>query len=1215
MNEIFPLTATQRSAAVERIDENIVLLSGAGCGKTCVLGRRFTELLLKNPDLDNPLSRFVALTFTEKAAVEMQDRIRRLLRALVSQSKGEDRIRLLSWLSELPDARISTIHGFCASLLRSHAIDAAIDPNFTVCSDPLIADQMRNEAIERAILQGVEGPNRDVAELLGRVRYERVADQVSQLIETRTAWKPEEYRDTDSMIRRWKRMFEQDRQAGWKSFADDETFRRELEQLESLYCAEPQDKLELFRREQIELIRKIMDEASSRTPEAFSKLQSKPGTIGSWKNWGSKEQVREVRNRLKVLIARTADMGIFTEQIGVLDEQAGKVLQTLVRLSVEANEIYTATKRRRGLLDFNDLLITTRNLLEANPDLLRALTGRIDQLLLDEAQDTDAFQVALLETLIFGEAGGESLAEGRLFLVGDPKQSIYRFRGAQVEVFEELCGRLGQGHHENLDRSFRSHDAAVTFINHLFAPMMGSKYTPIFADRQTVPPHSCVEILLCEGTDTRPIVDADSASGAQAALTAQRIVEMVHSRERLVWDPSREDWRPVEYGDIAVLFSRMTNTLEYERQLVLRGAPYYVMAGTGFFKQQEIFDILNALRVIDNPYDDIAFFGVLRSSMIGLDDNALCHVAESVAPPYLPNLIKLAQDKAEGTGRSILIERLSSEQTEALKFAVDLLGALHRQKDAMGIDAIIARLLEETGFEGMLLGGFHGRQRCGNIRRFTAQARSAGAGGVALCDFIRQVAQQVISESRYEQAAVRGEADNVVRLMTIHKAKGLEFPVVFIPDLNVRRRGFSDVLGNRIDWGLTYKLSSDEGQEDTTADTPLSYRLAKRREDLDQQAEDIRKFYVALTRAKDHLVFVGADWRLQDGRLKEHGSYLSKMDEVLGITNALDAGADTIAYGDGRYAAAVRRIKLSPLSAPGASSSIGEKLLHSAACGSDLAKSILNCASANVPDSLIGAISPQRGHVELAVTALSDFEYCPMLYRWRYELRIPRRTEPIAQGQPIGIAGPDAATLGTLYHRCMEQLDFANPQSARPLVQQVIDEMDLGDSVHADTIAAEFDEMLGKLHAAPLGAKLIAAKQTFRELDFMMMIGPGRLRGQIDLLYQDADGSWSVVDYKSDQVASKALPDRAKRYELQLMIYSIAADRYLGNCPQNVAIYFLRAGSTYSFPIDSDVLSKAQGRIEELISRLIIARRYRNFERKRSDHCSTCPYGTLCDTL
>ncbi len=1207
------LTPAQRSAAVDRTAESIALLSGAGCGKTLVLARRFTELLLATHGLENPLVRFVALTFTEKAALEMSQRVGRMLGDLAARSKGADRQKLLSWLQELPDARISTIHGFCASLLRSYAIEAGIDPDFAVCGDELLAARMRHQAAEQAVLEAVEGRRQDVAEALAIVPYERLVEQVDRLVELRAAWyrQADAYENPAQILQRWSKLQRDQHQAAWKQLAADQRLRRELEALAAIHCDDPADKLARYRDEQLEIIRSVLGEPAARTADTLARLNDKPGAIGSSKNWASGEQVKGIRDRIKALVASIAEMKMYAEEMGEFDAQAAKLLAILTRLARQTETIYAAEKRRRGLLDFTDLLIRTYRLLVENPALRERLSSQIEQLLVDEAQDTDAFQIALLETLVFGKAQAESLADGRLFAVGDAKQSIYRFRGAQVEVFENLCRRLGPSRQQRLETSFRTHPAGVAFINHLFKPLMADAYQPIVAHRHIDPPKPSVEILLASGAGQDAIGSAEDAIAAQASVTARRIAEMVDGGERRVWDQAAGDWRPIEYGDIAVLFTRMTISPEYERQLALREIPYYLLGGAGFFRQQEVFSLLNALRVIDNPFDDVALFGTLRSSLIGLDDNALMHIAEALDPPYLPKLASLLREGNQRHRPRIVIRGLSQEASEALGFAVDLLGRLHRRKDAAGMEAILAELLDATGYEATLLSQFQGRRLLGNVRLLLERARSAAAAGAGLAEFITEMSQQVLSQARYEQAAVAGEGENVVRLITIHKAKGLEFPVVFVPDLNFGRTGTADAMLHRLDWGWTFKLKAEEAQGRAAGNLPLSYRLAKRCEDAEQRQEDIRRLYVAATRHQDHLVFVAADWRTSEGQFQRPGSYLRQIDHVLSLSHALQMEASEIPYGDGRYAAVLRKIKPSP--PPGKRrKSAGQRLLAEANSGTELAGAIIARASEVSALALVGPLPATCGEVELAVTALVDFEHCPMLYRWRSELGVAERIEKSHGPSPEGMVALDPATMGTLYHRCMELLDFARPQKATQLVGRVVGEMGLEEIADVAAIAAQLEQMLTGFRAHPLCKALAAARGTFRELDFVMSAGAGRLRGQIDLLYEDADGTWRIVDYKSDHVGPEDLPAHARRYELQMLIYAAAAARHLGREPAAATLYFLRPAAAYDLAIDRQASKTATRRINDLAEQLITARRRGNFERRSGDTCSGCPCEALC---
>ena len=1201
MSEI-KLTPAQQTAAIDGASRSMALRSGAGCGKTFVLARRYMELLTGSDPDDWPLRRLVALTFTDKAAIEMSQRVRKMLVEQARQTDGPKRAQLRRWIDELPEARISTIHSFCASLLRAHAVEAGVDPSFAVSADDLLVTQLLAEACDAAVLAAAEASDAKLTFLLQHLPYPAVIELLTRLISNRQLLDSESYRDPESVIAGWNELLGRQREAAWRRLEADSELSGLASSVTDEPCGEPSDKLLAKREELMPAVNAIIADPEARTAENFAFACGYPiGGAGTKAAWGSKENAMAIRRRIKRIKEILEGYRLYAETLNEMDKRSAEALVALTSLADDAGRRYAASKRARGLLDFNDLIAGASGLIRSNPDVRRQLADGIDQLLIDECQDTDAFQLQMLADLIAGDDNSR-----QAFVVGDAKQSIYRFRGADVAEFDNTCLRLGRGQNESLDLSFRTHAAGVAFVNHLFAPLMGDRYDEITAHRTETPPGESVEILLAD-RDT-PIVSAEDASAAQAELTAQRISEMISNREKLVWDDDAGDWRPVQPRDVAILLSRMTHSLEYERQLQKHNVPYYVVAGTGFFKQQEVFDVLNALRVIDNPLDDIALFGVLRSSLVALDDNALMHITESLqGGPYLAKLASADQ--------SDLRDRLAPDQFDAMQFAVALLRRLAGRKNAVAIDELLAQLLDETGYLAVLSAQFGAKRLAGNIRQLTERAAAADRDGMSLRDFITRTDQLILSESRYEQAVVAGENDNVVKLMTIHKSKGLEFGVVVMPDLNAGRRGFVGRLLHRgADWGWTLNVKPDPDEETENTDDagPQSFRLASRAENEDLDAEDIRKLYVAITRHRDHLVLIGANHRYKkDDSISSSTSMLARIDSVTNFVDAIDADAETIAYGGGQFKARVACVLPDPPRPQSGAETPGRQAIERAARASDLAAEMLAAGSQAPPPPLIGPLPASIGSVETAVTALSEFAHCPMLYRWRYELAAPEQV--ISSDRPGGGASLDAMTLGTLYHRCMELLNFADPQPNEKLIAQAVWEMDLDDAVNHAALSAELDDMISRFAKHDLWRSLASAKQIYRELDFVLTAGQLTLRGQIDLLYCDDRGDWHVVDYKSDRVSGDdQIAERAKNYELQMLAYSIAAQRHLDQPVADASLYFLRPAKQHAFTADPAALQDARNRLAGLTEQLITARRSDKFDRIESPRCNYCPYSTLC---
>jgi ATP-dependent helicase/nuclease subunit A len=414
------------------------------------------------------------------------------------------------------------------------------------------------------------------------------------------------------------------------------------------------------------------------------------------------------------------------------------------------------------------------------------------------------------------------------------------------------------------------------------------------------------------------------------------------------------------------------------------------------------------------------------------------------------------------------------------------------------------------------------------------------------------------------------------------------------------------------DWGWTLDLKPDPDDPDSPGDIgPLSFGLAKLAENDDLAGEDIRKLYVAITRHRDHLVLIGANMRNKDDKILADKSPLAQIDSVLGLVSAIDAGAETISYAGGRFQARVACVTPDPAAKQSGHDTPGRKALSIAAGPEDLAAAMIKSKSSIAPPPLIGPLPASIGSLEVAVTALNDFAHCPMLYRWRHELAAPCSQ---ASGKPsAGGASLDALTLGTMYHRCMELLDFTNPQANKSLISQAVWEMDLDDAADIDSLSAELDDMVSRLAKHDLWGQLASARKTYRELDFVLTAGQLTLRGQIDLLYCDANDAWHVVDYKSDRVEGpEQIAKRAGNYELQMQAYSIAAGDFLGSPIADASLYFLRPGEQYAFGADPASLQTAADRLAELTEQLIVARRTKNFKRIESPQCGYCQYSALC---
>ena len=1185
------LTPAQ-SDAIYRTELSMALTSGAGCGKTYVLARRYVQVMEDDGKPDAPL-RVVAVTFTEKAAVEMHQRVAELLGKMLVDAADPARKELLSeWISRLSESRISTIHGFCSALLRSCALEAGVDPDFGVLTEDFRSRRMLAEACSDATLRALEQADQAVTDLLETFTYQQIQTMLDELVQERWRWRPEDFANPKDTLARWDAQMEQVRQQAWTEL-DVPAIRAEMAWLADQPCDNPDDKLAVHRANQLAVIARLLSDPAGRTEQNFAAINPRPGGIGAASAWGSKQIVMDIRHRLNDLVAQFEPLGDLAAPLNEQDELAADNLAALTALAGEANNRYAVAKRRAGLLDFADLLLGARDLLRDNPSLRQRLALDIRQLLIDEFQDTDSLQRELLWLAV--DCLEVAPPPGRIFFVGDDKQSIYRFRGAEVEVFRTSRAALGEAGRRHLDLNFRTHSAGVALVNRIFTPLMGKEYEPLNAHRPERPPGPAGEILLAQCDDG---ARAEDYRRGAARLVGQRIAEMVQGKERIVWDSTAKDWRPVRPGDITILMPQLQNTAAYEEALQDAGVNYYIVAGAGLYRQQEVFDLLNALRTIDNPLDDIALMGFLRGGMVGLDDNTLLHIARALQPPYRVNL----RDPR-------LAERLAPADHARLTRAAEILEGLSAHKDSGGVDALIDRLLRETHFEAILLGQYHGLRKCGNIHRVLEHARTAQQAGATLREFIEYLSDLTLEEVREEQAATEAEGSDVVRLMTIHKAKGLEFPVVFLADLNHAPQGRPSLIGVRGPWGLTLRAQSPEAAA-MDNERPQSYLLANKIDRQRDQAEDLRTFYVAVTRHCDHVVFVGGHEE-KAGAFGRPNSFLRHLDQALGLEAALGSGRIRV---DEQTEILVRSIRPRYVSRRGKTSLLSE--LYGQCDSPDaLAEALAPPVSGLGEPWLCAEPAAIVGVERLPAEALADLERCPACFHWHHELRVPRQWAETGTGQ-AGTA--DALTAGMIFHRCLQRLDFANPQPASWLVRLAIEEERL--DLEAGAVACELESMLACLRQHELWQTIGSARRRLAGVEYVTRIGHWELAGTLDLLLQDAQGQWRLIDFRSEPVPpDSGVEPIAASLELPRLLHASAGLRHLaeinalaGQTALPVTLYFLRAGLAHTWPGGAISPQTIESRIARLSERLASCRRDDRWPGLTSPACHSCQYAGLC---
>jgi ATP-dependent helicase/nuclease subunit A len=829
----------------------LVVEAAAGTGKTTELVRRILSLLQSGASL----ARIVAVTFTEKAAGEMKLRLRaeiekeRAAPAVSDEEKG----RFDRALSELEEARISTIHGFCADLLRERAVEAKVDPQFEVAADEE-REQLYGECFERWFQAELAEPHEGVRRILRRRARDRDA-QGPRLVLRRAGQDLIEQRDFASAWRR-------------DPFHREQSIDAVVERLTVLasYVAKA-DAKDDYLVQNLAHVRRFVSELFAK--EAVREGQKRDydgveadlrdlvkGKIGKTWNWkGNSRGFRNAATRKEALLLRDQ----LREDIALLlDVMDADLAACLHRELTPLVHDYESLKARKGKLDFLDLLLLTRDLLADDQGVRTELQGRFSHLLVDEFQDTDPLQADILMLLAADDPNerdpyaARPLA-GKLFVVGDPKQSIYRFRRADVALYEAAKRRLLAHGAElvHLTTSFRSVPSIQELVNHAFAPLMrggedGSQaeYVPLtpFRDEPGERPTIVALPVPRPYSDWGKIVKfriEDSVPDAVGAFVDFLINQSgfcISEREK------PEQKVRIEARHICLLFKRFQQfgedvTRPYVRALEARHVPHVLVGGRSFHAREEVLAVRNALSAIEWPEDEFSVYATLRGPFFAISDDALL-------------AFRYPEGKLSSSRRLHPLRRVAPAELDDLTRdvgeALMVLARLHRGRNRRPIADTLTQLLEATRAHAGVAIWPTGEQALGNLLRVLDLARRFEAGGAtSFRSFVLRLDEEA-ERGGAAEAPVVEEGTDGVRIMTVHKAKGLEFPVVVLVDPTAP--------------ATPQKPSRYVDAEKKLWVMPLAgcapIELLEKREDVlrHDAAEAVRLTYVAATRAREMLV-------------------------------------------------------------------------------------------------------------------------------------------------------------------------------------------------------------------------------------------------------------------------------------------------------------------------------------------------------------------------
>lgn len=1081
---------------IARFGCDLVVRAGAGTGKTHALVTLYLHLVggvtASRRRVAPP--RLAVVTFTEKAAGELKERIRARLGAIVAAPETLDRgeatlaaaARELgvalpdaaAWaeaLASLGAAPIGTFHSFAANLLRRHAARAGIDPEFTLLEEAEVTSRA-TQAAERAILDALVAGDGGVEELVAQLGFRalgRGRGLVELLAELR-ARRAEEGRGAEGL------------QGNYEA----SVIARALDAAVARFAAIA---------ERLPALAAGMSPATTSATVARELCARLPAL--DFRHGDDVALVMREARKVRVPAAAAWKQALEEAAEPLRDAQtslrAVPLAAALARLVALIEEHYRAYKQRAGVVDFADLLTMARDLLRDDPSVRAAVRARFDAVLVDEFQDTNPVQAELVR-LVGGRQPDDDGA--RLFVVGDRKQSIYEFRGADVGVFaraaDEILDRGGR--EELLTQSRRSAPSLLALTNALFASALAG-YDPAKDDlspfRDDAPATAGAELL-----KVAPGPSAECRR-REARAVARRIGELRDGGRRL--------------GEIAILLRRFSHLYDYLDALRGHGIPHFVVRGRGFFAAEEIRDLACALSVIDDPDDRLALVALLRSPIVGVSDETVARLA----------LADQLRTRALVDASTPLPESLPpAERAALLRFGARF-SELRQVADRLGPAACAQAIVDDGDLVPLLAATPDGEQRVANLMRLVEKAREFEARGGdlrAFANWLRRAAAPG-GEAQAAEAQVADEGDDVVRVMTVHQAKGLEFPVVFVPACGaLERHDYAPIVYDAGE-GLGVKLR-DERAPQQWVHSIASRRVTEVRKKR-QTDESLRVFYVAATRARDLVVFSGEPVRAHQACWRQHLDALVADEARRPLLRVIDGDA---------------------LSPPAALARRDEPAV------ADEDRETTAARAAARLDAIATRPSPRPGNVTVAVTQLADFQLCPRRYQQFHALGLQEHPSSSRAPSPDVMVDVDDTLppldplrRGTLAHRLLERARFRG-DGAGDAARAELDRLLVADGYDAkDPLVAEVRAHVAAFLDTPF-ARALDGAAVRRELPFLLSVPYGGgvlyLRGQMDLVVLTADGV-TVVDYKHARAGDP------EDYRFQLDAYALAARRLYPAAP------------------------------------------------------------------
>ncbi len=1170
MSEFTPTDA--QKSAIETRNSTVLVSAGAGSGKTKVLTERLMGYI-KDEQHPVDVDSFLVITFTNAAAGELKGRIMDELSAALAKDPQNKRLRRQSALCR--KAQISTIHGFCSGILRENSQLAGISPDFKIMESDR-AESMKASALGRILekcyeqespgfrmLADTVGAGRDDrglsdavlklnSQMQSHARPEKWAREQIALLHTdfssveETPWGKEILAGAKETVKFWK-----------DCFGDIVPLMDGDEKLLNS-CGksfdEARDAMDVF----LAAAEKGWDSAVNALPIKFPRYQSPrfgKNTEQSIKDeYKSRSDTFKTRWEMckKQLDGLNKSFRADSETLLREMKECAPAMEALLNLSLELDREYGEDKRRQSLVDYNDLEHMAAQLLtdeDGNPtDLAKQISRRYTEIMVDEYQDVSRVQDAIFRAV--------SKNEKNLFLVGDVKQSIYRFRLAEPEIFTEKYlsfkdddkAAQGEARRIMLRENFRSRKEVLSGVNTVFSLCMSRELGDIDYDENAAlkfgggyeGDFKKPEIMLLNLPAKASLEETPDKKAMEARMIGKKILTLMAEGATVT---ERGESRPLEFRDIAILLrSDSKNAPIYRRELMTMGIPVEAGQGAGFFTSVEISTLLSMLAVIDNPHQDIALIAVLSSPAFGFTGDELAAIRVS---------------SRKGEMYSALLKH--AEEDEKCRCFVETLNSFREMAADIPASELLWKLIDRLNILPIcsaMSDGALRQARVMELQKLSEGYESSGFKG--LHRFVLWLKNK--SEQEAEPVVSVGGGENAVRIMSMHKSKGLEFPVIFAANLGSHFN--TEDLKKKIlihpELGLGPRVT-DLGRR---LEYPGLSRIAiSRRLKRENLSEELRILYVALTRAKEYLFMCAA--------VKDADKVLSEAAQ----TASLPMGAEILALESSPinwtlYAALADNQKTITVKTyePETEAEAQEAEELKAEADEDALNELKRRLDFSYPYEEVVELPSKLTATELKGRMEKDEDAESIIPRRKFPFPLPdfaKKDKPLT-----------GTERGTATHLMLQYMDFGKTDSEEEITGE-LSRLEREKFLSPREAEAVDIKAIAGLFASPLGQRMKCADNVKREFKFSLLWDGGELfsgaegerllmQGVVDCFIED-ESSITIIDYKTDKVFSeKDITERAEFYRGQMEVYAKSLSRICGKPVKDCVLYFLSAGKEVS---------------------------------------------------